>query len=177
MISLSNLGGSNPRILRTNRNAASLAVLTLLVLLPGLYLPFVSTTILNEEQTFSILTGIRHLNDDGHPWLAMIILGFSVLFPIAKALLLLIATSALVPMTVKWRARLANLAITTGKYSLLDVLIVALLIVIVKTDGLAAVDAEVGVAFFTVAVFLAMLAGLCIHFPPPATTKDDSHND
>ncbi len=69
------------------------------------------------------------------------------------------------PLGSVGRTRLAHLAITTGKYSLLDLLIVALLVVIVQLDGIAEVEPRVGTIFFGSAVLVSMLAGLCVHFP------------
>ena len=152
------------RVLRTNRNAATLAFLTILLLVPGLLLPFVKSTIAGRESTYSVITGITQLYHDNHAFLAIIIFMFSVLFPITKACFLLLSTSALIPITKRNRSRLAHFAITTGKYSLLDLLIVALLIIIVKLDGLAQVEPMIGTAFFGSSVLLAMLAGLCVDF-------------
>jgi len=152
------------RVLRTNRNAAMLAFLTLLLLVPGLLLPFVRSTIVGQESTYSVITGITQLYSENHPFLAIIIFVFSVLFPMTKALFLLLSTSALVPLARKNRSRLAHFAITTGKYSLLDLLIVALLIIMVKLDGLAQVEPMIGTAFFGTSVLLAMVAGLCVDF-------------
>lgn len=153
------------RRVRTNKNAATLAFLTLGMLIPGLTLPFVHSSIVGEERTYSVLTGIGRLYLDGNIFLAIVILVFSVIFPFVKAVFLLTATSSFIPLGRVGRARLAHLAITTGKYSLLDLLVVALLIVIVQVDGLAKVEPRIGTVFFGLSVFLAMLAGLCIHFP------------
>jgi len=152
------------RVFRTNRNAATLAFLTLLLLVPGLFLPFVKSTIIGHETIYSVITGITQLYTDHHPFLAIIIFVFSVLFPITKASFLLLSTSSLVPITKQNRKRLAHFAITTGKYSLLDLLIVALLIIIVKLDGLAQVEPMIGTAFFGSSVLISMLAGLCVDF-------------
>lgn len=156
----------NPiRSVRTNKNAATLTFLTLGLLIPGLTLPFVHSSIVGEERTYSVLTGIDRLFQEGHIFLALIILVFSVIFPFVKAFFLLAATSSFIPLGRVGRARLAHLAITTGKYSLLDLLVVALLIVIVQVDGLAKVEPRIGTVFFGLSVFLAMLAGLCVYFP------------
>lgn len=155
------------RWLRTNKNAATLAFLTLLLLIPGLVLPFMTSTILGTERSYSVLSGINKLRTDGKHFLAILIFCFSVVFPLGKVFFLLLATSTFLPLGNRARARLAHLAITTGKYSLLDLLIVALLVVIVQTDGIAEVEPRLGTVFFGSAVLLSMLAGLCINFPTP----------
>ena len=50
----------------------------------------------------------------------------------------------------------------TGKYSLLDILVVAIMIVLVKFQGIAEVRAQSGTFLFCVAIFLSMLAGLFV---------------
>ncbi len=158
------------RWLRTNKNAASLALLTVCLLIPGLLLPFVTSNILGQQSSYSVISGVDKLWDDGKTFLAVLIFCFSVIFPIVKALFLLLATSSFVPLGNVGRSRLAHLAITTGKYSLLDLLIVALLVVIVQLEDIAEVEPQIGTLFFGSAVLVSMLAGLCVHFPttPPS---------
>src|SRR3989304_6259812 len=77
---------------RSNKNAAMLACLSLLVLVPAGALPFMSIVKLGQAEGYSILGGIRQLVDDGQLFLAVIIFTFSLVFPVAKLVLLLIAT-------------------------------------------------------------------------------------
>src|SRR3990170_7780920 len=58
---------------RSNKNAAMLACLSLLVLVPAALLPFMSIVKLGQAESYSILGGIRQLVDDGQLFLAAII--------------------------------------------------------------------------------------------------------
>ena len=60
------------------------------------------------------------------------------------------------------RRRLHKLAVFTGKYSLLDILVVAIMIVLVKFDGIAEVKALPGTILFCVAIVLSILAGFFV---------------
>jgi paraquat-inducible protein A len=89
---------------------------------------------------------------------------FSVVFPIVKLVMLLAATSSLVSMSDRARQRMHMIAMVTGKYSLLDLLVVAVMIVMVKFGTLAEVHARAGTILFGVAVLLSIAAGLCVNF-------------
>src|SRR5437016_6068296 len=81
--------------LHDNRNAAVLAIFGLATLTAGILLPFISMSELGQERIFSLLGGIRELFQRQHIFLACILLIFSVIFPYAKLIALLVATSRL----------------------------------------------------------------------------------
>jgi paraquat-inducible protein A len=149
--------------LRDNRLAATLALAALGVLSAGVVLPSLSLSQMGDVRIFSILTGIRELYASGHILLADIILVFSVVFPYAKLLAILVATTRLLPLSAGARRRLHHLANVTARYSLLDVLVIAILVVVVKFDGLAEARALPGTYCFAAAVFLSIGAGLCVN--------------
>src|SRR2546430_14595843 len=111
--------------LHNNRNAAVLSIFALAALTAGIFLPFISMSQLGEERIFSLLGGIRELFDRDHIFLACILLIFSVIFPYAKLIALLIATSRLTRLSATTRHRLHKIAQLTGRYSLLAILVVA----------------------------------------------------
>ena len=80
---------------------------------------------LGEVRVFSSLGGIIELLRTDQKLIGSILLIFSVIFPFAKLASLLIATSRLAPISNRGRKRLHFLASVTGKYSLLDILVVA----------------------------------------------------
>ncbi|HEV8606992.1 MAG TPA: paraquat-inducible protein A [Tepidisphaeraceae bacterium] len=153
--------------LHNNRNAAVLAVFAIAVLTAGILLPFISMSQLGQERIFSLLGGIRELYQRDHLFLAAILLIFSVIFPYAKLIALLIATSRLANLSGRTRHRLHKIAQFTGRYSLLDILVVAIIIVVVKFQDLAEARALPGTYLFTLAVFLSIAAGFCVNLDPP----------
>src|SRR5581483_1719428 len=130
--------------LRHNGLAAVLCVLALVTLTTAINCPFISMTKLGEERTFSLIGGIMELFSTNQALIGLVLLVFSVIFPFAKLIALLIATSSLVPLSSRVRQRLHWLATITGKYSLLDILVVAIVIVLVKFKGLAEAHAQAG---------------------------------
>ncbi|MCC6679417.1 MAG: paraquat-inducible protein A [Phycisphaeraceae bacterium] len=152
--------------LRNNSVAAILALIALLVLMVSFLMPFMSMRAMGQENVYSMFEGIVQLKHEGYPILAGLILLFSVVFPICKVTLLLVSTSAMVNLSQAQRDRLHTFAVVTGKYSLLDVLVVAIMIVVVKLGDVVTVRAEIGTYLFCAGVLLSMAAGFCVRFPP-----------
>jgi paraquat-inducible protein A len=148
--------------LRHNGLVAVLCVLAAIVLTVAICLPFVSMTKLGDERVFSLLGGIAELFRGGQVFIGVVLLVFSVVFPYAKLVALLVATSSLVSLSATTRKRLHHLAVITGKYSLLDILVVALMIILVKFKNLAEVRAMPATILFCAAIFLSIAAGFCV---------------
>lgn len=155
-----------------NRNAAVLAIFGLATLTAGILLPFISMSQLGQERIFSLLGGINELFSRNHIFLACILLIFSVIFPYAKLIALLVATSRLTRLSDRARHRLHKIAQLTGRYSLLDILVVAIIIVVVKFQDLAEARALGGTYLFALAVFLSMAAGFCVNLESSAVQHE-----
>jgi paraquat-inducible protein A len=129
-------------------------------------MPFMSMSTLGKEKTYSLLGGIRALYDRDHIFLAAILLIFSVIFPYAKLITLLLATSRLWRISMPTRHTLHRITQFTGRYSLLDILVVAITIVVVNFGSVAHAQALPGTYLFAAAVFLSMLAGFFVNLEP-----------
>jgi paraquat-inducible protein A len=148
--------------LRHNGLAAVLSVLAIIVLTVAIFLPFVSMTKLGDQRVFSLVGGIMELLGGGQVFIGALLFVFSIVFPYAKLVALLVATSSLVSLSGAARKRLHHLAVITGKYSLLDILVIALMIILVKFKNLAEVRAMPATILFCVAIFLSIAAGFCV---------------
>jgi uncharacterized paraquat-inducible protein A len=159
--------GASPVPLRNyfhnNGVAAVTSVIALLVLIRGQTMPFISATNLGQTNIYSLIGGIHDLYQLGYYFIASILLIFSVMFPIAKLILILAATSALIPFSPEARHRMHKFAVATGKYSLLDVLVAAVTIVVIRFGALAQVEARPGTVVFCIAIILSILAGHAVH--------------
>jgi paraquat-inducible protein A len=160
--------------LRHNGLAALLAIAAMIVLVLGMVMPFISMTKLGTSRIYSLIGGIVELFNTGNNFIAAVLLLFSVVFPILKLVLLITATSSLVTMSDHSRRRMHAFAMITGKYSLLDLLVVAVMIVLVKFGDFAQVRAEPGTILFCVAVFLSMAAGFCVDLKMTETAQPTS---
>jgi paraquat-inducible protein A len=135
----------------------------------GIALPImqVSSWIFFSEP-FSILTGLTLLLDEGDYLLAAIIGAFSVAFPTAKIVVLLAAWVRLRRRGTapRWLGALEAI----GKWSMLDVFVVALLIFAAKASLFADAQPEPAVAFFTASVVLTYAASRGVRLGASAPT-------
>lgn len=149
---------------RGNQLAAQLSITAGLVLSFAICSPFVAVEKFSEKNAYSLLGGIAELFHRGHVFVGLILLVFSVVFPLAKLAMILVASSSLVQMPRARREELCRIATLAGKYSMLDVLAVAVMIVVVKVDGMVEVSPSIGVLLFTIGIALSMLAGMATDF-------------
>ena len=123
----------------------------------GLVLPvavFESLLVFTERP--SLLEVISGLWKDGELAIAAVVALFSIVFPAAKLLVLHIAAHA--PHRLHWVERVGVLS----KWSMADVLVVALAIFAAKTSGLADAAAQAGIWFYAAATLLSALAALTL---------------
>jgi paraquat-inducible protein A len=131
------------------------AAATTLVL--GLVLPILRVEkFIFWESGYSIVTGVAGLFDEREWLLGFVILLFSVVFPIAK--LGVLATLWWGHLTHEQRFALLRRLEMIGRWSMLDVFAVAILVVAGKLGAVADVEARVGIYLFAVAILLSMLA-------------------
>ncbi len=157
---------------RHNGFSAVLGLLALCTLCVAIVMPFISMSKLGEVRVFSLVGAVKELFDRGNWFIGSILFIFSLVFPFAKLFALLAATSAMTKLTPAGRKRLHHLAMLTGKYSLLDILVVAIMIVLVKFNGVAEVKALPGTILFGVAVLLSIASGALVDLPEESSDFD-----
>jgi paraquat-inducible protein A len=118
--------------------------------------------LLDEPRTYSILSGIADLLAGRGVWIGLLLLVFSVLFPVAKLVALRMAVAdrhAGRPLN-RLHGALAGL----GRYSMADVFVVALLVVASKTyPGGTEVVVRWGLYPFAASALLTMFASARVH--------------
>ncbi len=131
--------------------------------LPANLLPVMITRTLFGTQNDTIMSGVIYFWITGAYGLAAIVFVASFLVPLFK----LAALFVLVVMAQRrsgWRraerARLYHVIEVIGRWSMLDVFVVALLAGLVRIQGFAEITAGVGIAAFGAVVVLTMLASL-----------------
>lgn len=133
----------------------------------AVFLPFMSVVKLGQAETYSLLGGIRQLWEQHEAALALIIGGFSLVFPLVKNALLVLATTRLLPLTAPHRRSLHAFAAKTAKYSMLDVFVVAVLVVVVKLGDSTEVQVRSGLFLFCAAIALSMAASAFVRIGEP----------
>ncbi len=141
----------------------ALLIAAFVMYLPANLLPVMITKSLFGTQQDTILSGVIFFWVSGSYGLAAIVFVASFLVPLFKlaALTVLVITSQ---RRSTWRqherTRLYRLLELIGRWSMLDVFVVALLAGLVRIQGFAEVTAGVGIAAFGSVVVLTMLASL-----------------
>mgnify|MGYP000267867344 CR=1 FL=1 len=85
------------------------------------------------DKTRSIVETAAELRANGHLPVALLIVLFSVVVPLFKALVLI---AALLPVAVGWRRRLAAVANASGKWSMADVFVIAIFVAFLAGNGI-----------------------------------------
>jgi len=113
--------------------------------------------------TFSVLTGTLTLLKEGEYLLFIIIFGFSVVLPCIKITLLFKIWNSDTPLRNRAPRPIVWLS-SLGKWSMLDVFVVAVLLASIKLGALASVEIHYGLYAFALSVILIMIAtGLVMH--------------
>ncbi len=149
-----------------------LLLFTSILLIAGFFTPMLTLTkLMVVSHSFSIMTGIEQLWLEGHIVLFFVVACFSVLLPLAKIILLF---NLLHPNTnnPQHRKKLLHLMHEYGRWAMLDVMVVAVLIVTVKLGALASIEIHPGLYLFGAAVLLIMI----ITHQVVATLEYDEHS-
>jgi paraquat-inducible protein A len=126
------------------------------LLLTGLLAPIITLTkFMLIENTFSVLSGVIELLKEGKIFLFLLIAGFSIVLPVLKLWILyrLVSKSAAMEKSVR---KLLHWMHLYGKWSMLDVFVVAILVVAVKLGAIADVEMRFGLYAFAASVLLTM---------------------
>lgn len=118
-------------------------------------------TIVDESNTFSLVSGLGELLSHGQIFLFVIIFAFSILFPVAKMFLL--GYIAFYDTDDATRERRLKWLSSFGKWSMLDVFVIALLVVSLKLGDMVNVKIHSGVYFFAASVILTMILTQVLH--------------
>jgi paraquat-inducible protein A len=145
---------------RAGRGVVLMLALALAFFLAGLLRPFTAVTKLwLFENQISVIKGLGILWDAGELFLFLILLLFTVLFPFVKITAMLVLW--LYPkLPAEQAGKIFHWVANLGKWSMLDVFVVAILVLTVKSGGLASIKVEDGFFLFFVSVMLTQLASL-----------------
>ena len=151
-----------PRILKSSGTRGWIVVFLLVcafaLYLAGLFRPFTQVTklwIFQDE--VSVIGGMVSLWEAGEFFLFGILFVFTVTFPAVKILALLAIW--LVPGLTRDSAQsMFRFVSHMGKWSMLDVFVVAILVILLRSGSIAEIAIRDGVFLFTSSVLLTMLA-------------------
>ncbi len=157
--------------------AWALLVAALVLYIPANLMPVLHTSQLRDAQDSTIMGGIVEFWHGGSYGIALVIFIASIAVPCTKFLVLslLLWTSQ---RRSRWamaeRTRLYRLVELIGYWSMLDVLVVAIVSALVQFGGLSESEPRIGIFFFGMAVILTMLSAMS--FDPRLIWDAEDHD-
>lgn len=129
--------------------------------IPANVLPITVITSFGKTQSDTILSGVLHFIKTGSWPIALIIFVASVLVPIVKLVILTFLVVSVQQRSAwrpKDRTRLYRLTETIGRWSMVDIFAVTILVALVNLGALASVQAGPAAVFFAAVVVITMFA-------------------
>jgi len=129
--------------------------------IPANVLPVTHTTSLGAVQSDTIMSGVIYFIHSGSWPIALVIFVASVFVPLLK---LLILSFLLLSVQRRWqwrpvdRTRLYRITEAIGRWSMLDIYVVTILVALVHLGALATIEAGAGALFFAAVVVVTMFA-------------------
>ena len=162
------IADKTPKHLSASRTAAA-AVGAFVLFWPAILLPILRIERLGQSSQQSILSGIFDLFQHGSYFVGGVVLLFSIVFPLLK-ISLLIELSWLEILGRKHKAFTLRMMEHAGKWSMMDVMLLAFLVMLVKLGNLVHFEFGPAVIAFTGCVAMSMLASLV--FDPHSIWED-----
>jgi len=160
---------SHGTTIKSASRTAAAATAAFILFWPAILLPILQIEKLGHRQYSSILSGTLELLSHGSWFVGLIVLMFSVVFPLTKILLML-ELSLLEILHRRHKAATLRLMEHVGKWSMMDVMLLAFLVMLVKLGDLVKFQFGPAVFAFVLCVVMSMIASLS--FDPHAIWED-----
>ncbi len=152
-----------------SRTAAA-ATAAFVLFWPAILLPILQIEKLGHRRESSLLVGTIELLREGDWFVGIVVLLFSIVFPLVKIVLLL-ELSLLGVMQRQHKAWTYRVMEFAGKWSMMDVMLLAFMVMLVKLGSLVEFHFGPAVWAFVFCVAMSMLASIC--FDPHTIWDDD----
>lgn len=143
--------------------AWALLIAAMILYIPANMLPMMYTSSLFGSEADTIMSGVIYFWTSGSWYLALIIFFASILVPLLKMVVLLFLLVS-VQMRSRWqpvrRARLYRMVEVVGRWSMLDVYVVAMIVSLVQLQALATILPGPGAIAFGAVVVLTIFAAM-----------------
>ncbi len=143
------------------RRTWALVIAAIILYFPANILPITYTSALGHEQGDTILSGVIYFLFSGSWHITLIIFVPSVIVPLMKLLILiylLVSVGKRSAWKPKDRTRLYRITEAVGRWSMVDVYVVTILVALVQMGPLASIEAGMGAVYFSAVVVITILA-------------------
>ncbi|PKH40035.1 paraquat-inducible membrane protein A [Pseudomonas prosekii] len=159
----------------------ALLVTAAILYIPANMLPIMTVSSLGKGDPSTIMSGVIQLVQHGMIPIAAVVFIASILVPTFKLVgiaLLLFSVQRRQPLSARQRIVMYRFIEFIGRWSMLDIFVIAILVAVVNFGRLASVEANLGAIAFASVVILTMLAA--VTFDPRLiwdnTESDDDHD-
>lgn len=139
----------------------ALVITAMVMFFPANILPIMRVDFLGSVEKSTIMDGIIYFFEAGSYGIGLIILIASVLVPLFKIIGLIMILLSLQFNLKSWlrhKTAMFRFICFVGRWSMLDIFVIALLCVLVRFGALSSITAEPAVTYFSAVVVLTMLA-------------------
>jgi paraquat-inducible protein A len=141
-----------------NGRTAAIAIAALILYPLAILLPMLKIEQFGHESHASILRGITTLLADGQLVVGAIVLLCSIVFPLGKLIAIIALTTGAARLARRHTAMTYRLVEWTGRWGMLDVLLVAILVAALKLGNMMQVSPGPAATAFALCVTLSLLA-------------------
>jgi paraquat-inducible protein A len=141
----------------------ALLIAAMVLYIPANMLPMMKTSSLFGAQSDTIMSGVVYFWTSGSWYLAVIIFFASIMVPLLKMIaliLLLVTVQRKSRWQVRQRTKLYRMVEFVGRWSMLDIYVVAVIVALVQLKSLATIEAGPGAMAFGAVVVLTMFAAM-----------------
>lgn len=151
------------RIPHSLERTLAFLIAAVIAYVPANVYPIMTLRKLGEGEPATILGGVFHLAHAGMWSLAAIVFIASVLVPVMKLLgiaCLLTSTRRATPSQARDRTRLYGIVEAVGRWSMVDVFVISILVALVQLGALATIESGPAATAFCFVVVLTMLSAM-----------------
>jgi paraquat-inducible protein A len=142
----------------TNSRTAAIATAALVLYPLAVSLPVIRIEKFGHAHEASIVEGVTTLLSRGHLFVGVVVLLCSVVLPVVKLAALLVLSAEALALPHRHRALTYRMVEWTGRWGMLDVLLVAILVAVLKLGDLMEVRVGPGALAFALCVVLSLAA-------------------
>ena len=143
------------------QNTIACLITAIILYIPANTYPIMINTVLGQQQPSTIWGGIVTFMEHGSYFVALVIFTASMLIPVAKIVVLMalcfftIKASRLSKKELTWLYKVTEFV---GKWSMIDVFVVAILVALVHINNIMVIEPGVAARAFALVVIMTMLA-------------------
>jgi len=141
----------------------ALVIAAFIFYIPANVLPITLTTSLGKIQSDTIMSGVMYFITSGSWPIALVIFIASIVVPLAKLLILmflLISLQRKSQFRPHDRTRLYRITEAVGRWSMLDIYVITILVALVKLGALASIEAGPAALYFAAVVVITIFAAM-----------------